>query len=298
MDGKSLLDFGANAIGGIATADRKQFFDCMDAAASDFVRRTRILTDQVEVLSEIDTQLYDLPAAFIELAARNRSQRFFMRYTDADDNEYRPVLSSFEKIFAANEDAKEIPERFCIVDKTDQPNRISGTADTDGAASGGECVLTDTSARFISTVNVRDIVHNAADGSSGIVLEVTNDTHLSCALFGGTNNAWTQDDAYVIVSANAHQLMLDAPSLEMGHTMLIPFVCKPAPVYSDYGMWRFDARSCRAIAYEAAFLFKKDYDFDPKKHEHLHTAFIDEIELVKTEIARRRLQGGGYRDRR
>jgi hypothetical protein len=147
-------------------------------------------------------------------------------------------------------------------------------------------------------VEPRDLVHNVNDGSDGVVLSVTDDAHVVCALFDGERNAWAENDSYVITPAANYQVYLDAPSDTSGHTLYMPYLCMPSPVYSDYNTWRFSPMSCRAICYEAAFLFNVDYETDLKNFERLHDLFSGEIIRTNRETALKRLQGGRYPGRR
>jgi hypothetical protein len=297
MDGKTLLKYGEEGLGGIDIDDKKFFFDCLDAAVTDFVRRTRTVTSSKVITTIEDQQAYNLPPNFIELYAKGYRRRLLGKYSDGT-NTYWPVLTSYEKIFRADlTDSKDYPGRFAIIDKQEKDDIVEGTATADGNPSAGEIILEDSAASFESTVNARDIIHNTPDGSDGIVLSVTDDTHLKCALFNGADNEFVSGNAYVSIPACNNQVYLDAPSKTAGHTLTLPYVCMPSPIYSDYGFWRFPAMSCRAICYEAAYLYKVDYDFDGKRDKHLHDLFEDEIKNTNIETARRRLQGGRYTER-
>lgn len=294
MDGTTLLQYGQEGLGGIAAADQKFFYDCMDNAAVDFVRQTYCLKDEVVITTVEDGQNYDLPRNFITLYLKNQNRRLVGKYSDGTTTRF-PVCTSYEKIFCGDEtDSKDWPDRFGIIDKKDKSDPVEGTADAAGAASGGECVLQDDSATFTNTVSVRDIVHNKTDGSSGVVLAVTDDTHLKIALFGGTDNDISESDAYLIIPKINYQVVLEAPAETAGYTLVLPYICMPDPVYSDYGFWRIPSRSCRAICFEAAFLYKVDYDFDAKRDAHLRALFMEEIKQLKIEKARHVLQGGRY----
>ena len=299
MDGKSIYNYGLQAAGGIAEADKRVFFDCLDAAAVDFVRQTKILTATCSITTVEGQQRYDLPANFIEFYAKDRAGRFVGKYNDGSYDHW-PRLTSFEKLFRANyTESRDVPSRFAIVEKEDSEEVVTGTATADGAATGGQCILQDDAAAFKSTAEVRDIIHNVVDDSDGLVLSVTDDTHLVCALFDGTNDAWEDGDAYAIVPGSNRQIYLDAPSKTAGHVLTLPYICMPAPVYSDYGTWRFSPMSCRKIAYEGVWLFNLDYDEKAKlpQYQHLHDQFVDEVLKVNRETAMKRLQGGRYRTR-
>jgi hypothetical protein len=79
---------------------------------------------------------------------------------------------------------------------------------------------------------------------------------LVTALFGGTNNDWTSGDAYVIQPAPRKQLVVDPLSSTASHTITVYYLQKPAPVYSDYGMFRFDPEVSAALVKYAAWLYK------------------------------------------
>jgi len=297
MDGKTLYNYAAKAMGGIADEDKKFFYDCLDAAALDFVRQTRILTAIADITTVEDQQVYDLPAGYIEPYLKDRPGRFVAKYNDGT-YDYWPRITSFEKLYRANyEDSKDIPGRFAIRDKPTGESEVTGTATSAGATLAGRCILTNTEAAFETTAEVRDIIHNTTDESDGVVLSITDDTHLVCALFGGTDNDWTSSDAYVITPAANYQVYLDAPSATADQTLSVPYLSMPSPVYSDYDTWRFSPMSCRAICYEAGWLFSADYEEGLARFENLHNLYLEEIIRVNRETALKRLQGGRYSTR-
>ena len=297
MDGKTLYNYAVKAMGGIADEDKKFFYDCLDAAALDFVRQTRILTAIATITTVEDRQVYNLPANYIEPYLKDRNRRFVAKYYDGTYYSW-PYLTSFEHLYRANyTDSKDIPARFAVRDKPTGESSVTGTATSAGTVTAGRCILTDTEAAFETTAEVRDIIHNTTDGSDGVVLSITDDTHLVCALFGGTNNAWTSSDAYVITPAANYQVYLDAPSATADQTLYVPYLCMPSPVYSDYDTWRFPPMSCRAICYEAGWLFNADYEEGLERFENLHNLYLEEIVRVNRETALKRLQGGRYSTR-
>ncbi|MBC2712060.1 MAG: hypothetical protein HGJ94_14070 [Desulfosarcina sp.] len=241
-------------------ADRRKLFDCLDQAAAMFVRETGLLRATKEITTVADSQSYVLPPDFINLYVRDSMGNFYIRYTDADENDNHPCLTSYDLIFRANNtESEETPCRFAVMDQAAKSSVITGTASSAGAqADDGSCVLTDSTKAFTGAnlVYPRDVIHNTTDGSYGYVLEVTDDTHLEVALFEGTDNDFTSSDAYVIQPGSQYQLILDYPSATAGHTITVPYVCMPSPVYHDTGWWRFNPRHCRAIVSGAATLFK------------------------------------------
>lgn len=291
MDGKELvravLD-NIDAQNAAAIIDKKwRIYECLDEAAAIFVRETRILHNRVTITTVAGQQAYSLPPDFIDLylAAGPRS-RYFIKYNDAVNDSW-PTMTAYETILLDNQTtAKNTPNCFCIRDQYDAEPAITGTATSAGALSHGQCVLTDATKVFTATHRVwpRYIVHNEADNSDGVVLSVTDATRLVVALSGGVADDWTSGDAYRIVPSTEKEIYLDAPSAQSGHTMTVEYVCMPAPVYSDYGMWRFPHRISRAIAAGAAALLvipEGSYG----ESRVMQGQFIEEVHRYKTERA-------------
>lgn len=301
MDGRTLIDTVIDALDKpvadeLFDTDHRVLYGYLDAAAAEFVRATRCLTGSATITTVASQQAYDLPPDFINLYMRNAADRHFVRYYDGTGYHF-PVLTTYEALFRANETAERAcPARFCITDRTTPPAIISSTTTAAGAQSAGQCTLTDSTKLFTTTnlVYPRDIVHNATDASDGVVLTVTDATRLVTALFSGKKNAWGNGDAYVIQRASGKQILLDAPSESSGHTITVPYVCMPSPVFSDYGFWRFPPMSCRAIAFEAAFLYQNRKGNYPGADRH-HVLFLNEVNRIRTETARAALRGGRYK---
>jgi hypothetical protein len=216
-----------------------------------------------------------------------------VKYYDGSNYSW-PLQTSFDRIFRGNlTDNQDYPSRFAIIDKLTQPALITGTTSAAGAKTAGQCILTDAAKLFLTTnlVYQRDVVHNTTDGSDGLVLSVTDATHLVTALFEGKKNAFGNGDSYVIQRATAKQLYLDAPSETSGHTITVPYVCMPDPVYSDYGFWRLPAAFCHGIACEAAFLFQ-NREGDYISADRHHILFTQEVRRMRSEQARAALQPG------
>jgi hypothetical protein len=291
MDGKKLTRLFLDALDEESVADQyadqRKIYEYLDWAVALFVRETGILHTTVTITTVADQQNYDLPPDYIRPYMKGR---YFAKYYDGSNYSW-PILTSYEKIYKSNyTDTKPWPGRFAIIEKSSKESLIQGTADVDGSASGGECTLNDASMDFTDTNKVypRDIIHNTTDGSDGYVLEVTDANNLKVALFGGTNNEWKAGDSYVIQPASEYELILDAPAESSGHTLTLPYICMPSPVFSDYGFWRINPRSCRAIAWGAAAIFKKP-EREFTESAHIGGMFAAEVSRIKMEIAQAKL---------
>ena len=299
MNGRQLREFGTRGIGGIAADDFRYFFDCLNQAACDFVRETAALTNVVDITIAAEQAVYDLPHDFLALYAKDKRRRLVAKY-ETEDTVYWPVCSTYEKIFRANKtDAQDVPARFAILDADVQSDPVTGTATGDGTAASGLARLTDASADFVSaSVAPGDLIANDTDGSDGVVIAVNSASALDAALFGGTRNDWATGDAYTLSPLPRARIVLDGPPSTDGHTLTLPYLAKPAPIYHDLGMWRFDPASCRAIAFEGAYIYKNDYDLDTDADAHLHLFYLNEVRRKKVDMARNLLQAGRYPERR
>jgi hypothetical protein len=301
MDGKQLKRAMLDALdeetaSKLFNTDDRILYDYLDEAVVEFVRETKCLHATATITTVADQQAYDLPPDFLGLYMRNARDKFFGKYYDGSCYSY-PMLCPYERIFRENlTDALSVPGKFAIIDKATAPTQISGMTTSAGARTAGQATLADSAALFTTTnlVCARDRVHNTTDGSSGIVLSVSSATALVTALFDGKTNGYGSGDSYVITRATAKQVYFDAKSESSGHTLTIPYLCKPSPVYSDYGTWRFDPVSCRAVCHEAAFQYANRKGEYSSADRH-HALFSLEVTRAKTERAGLVIQGGRYR---
>lgn len=200
--------------------------------------------------------------------------------------------ANFYKVVKAS--SQSIPGSFAIRDKQSLYSQITGTATSDGDASGGECTLTDTSGVFITTdyVSPADIIHNTTDASDGVVLSITSATALKCALFGGTDNEWDSSDAYVIQPQGRLELYFNPPPSTSGHIVRVDFIERPGPVYSDYGVYRFRQQAMEAIINRAAFNYKyrdSEPDFGDRLFQLWDMEVRKEIANLNPYLNRRKL---------
>jgi hypothetical protein len=208
-------------------------------------------------------------------------------------------LDSYDRLYLDNYiDNQDFPSYFALIDTATQPTLITGTATAAGTATNGRCILADNTKHFLTTnlVYPRDIIYNSTDQSLGIVLAVIDDTHLYCALFAGTDNDWTDADAYTIQPSSKKTLVLAMPALTAGYTIDVVYVCMPAPVYWDFAAWNFPDRTCQAIASGGASLFKIGKT-EYKESQSLGALFDSEVKQYKIEMGRMKLQQGPSRRR-
>ena len=275
MDGKDLLRRLRNLLNEDSDSgwlDEQTSFDLFYDAAIDFVDRTGCLRSSQAITTVADQTSYDLKPDFLRLYVKNSSGDYFIKYNDGSSNSF-PTWKDYEDVFYDdNTDSVSTPTRFSIIDAS-LPSQVTGTTTSDGAASGGQCVLPDTAGDF-SDVEAGAIVHNTDDGSAGMVLSKTSSTVIVTALFGGTDDDWTSGDAYVIQPNPRFQLILDPPPETAGHTITMPYVQRPAPVYSDYGMYRFINPSA-LIKY--AFWLYKYRDKEPNFGDAMYKFWEAEI---------------------
>lgn len=298
MDGKTLIEMFLDAVDkpevDMLQLNSRTIYRNMDAAAIEFARQTRLLTGTATIVSSQGSSRYDLPPDFIDLYVYDGNRRLVVKYVDGDGNAHWPVVSDFQKIFRANaSEARDYPARIAVVARETDESQITGATTDAGAPAGGEASLKDSGKTFTATAQVRDNVHNTSRQSHGLVLAVTSNTELKCALFGGTSQGFQSGDSYVIVPAAAHQILLDAPSADSDGTFTVPYIRAPAPVFSDYGTWGLPEQSCRAICMEAAFQFLSGKKLGYPVAQR-HKAFLDEVRRVREEMAMRMLQGDSY----
>lgn len=167
-----------------------------------------------------------------------------------------------------------VPDHFSIKNKESLYAQISGNASSNGAATAGECILQDGSAQFYSDDNVSpgDHIHNTTDESTGIVTEVLSDKRIKTALFGGANNDWTTNDAYVIQPMGRSELILDPPPSVNNHLVTVKYIKMPDPVYSDYRTYNLPQPAMEAIICYAAWLYKYR-DGEPNFGDALYIIF-------------------------
>ena len=298
MDGKALTQVFLEAVDEVSVdmvnVDLRSVYEHLDIAAIAFVRELGQLSASAAITTVEGQQDYDLPPDFIRLQVKNRKAQFIAKYSDGS-NTYWPVLENYDDLYRRNlSDSKSAPGTFAVVGKATAASLVTGVTTAAGAVAAGEAILTASAATFSTSVHARDRVYNNTGQGAGIVLAVTDTTHLKCALFPEGLDSWGSGDAYTIQPAAIRQIHLDAPSLTAGHTLTVPYVAMPAPVYSEHGFWRIDPKSCFAIAHEAAYFYMMNR---PKKKPNRfhHDLFLQEVRQVKVDIAVETLGSRQYR---
>jgi hypothetical protein len=100
------------------------------------------------------------------------------------------------------------------------------------------------------------MVHNTTDGSHGYVVALSSATAVVTALFYGTDNDWTNGDAYIINPQHRYEIYLDPPPSTNGHSIYVPYVKRPAPVFSAYRFYTFPSGYDNVLVHYAAWLYK------------------------------------------
>jgi hypothetical protein len=297
MDGKTALYRLRNLLledANSAFLDDRTSYDFINAAASEFVQRTKSLKSSQAITTVADQRGYTLNANFMELYLKDKQNKLYLPYNDGSSSysEFIYWKDYEDLILEDNITSVSIPSGFTIIDDATLDSQVTGTATSAGASSGGQSILTDTAADF-SDVSAGDIVHNTTDGSDGVVLSKTSSTVLVVALFGGTANDWTDSDAYVIQPQGRLQLQIDPPSSTAGHTLTVHYVQRPSPVYSDYGTFRFQPQHMDAILKYAAFNYKyrdQDPNYGDAYYQHWDRQLREANHSLNKSFNRKRLK--------
>ena len=265
MDGKELVYQLREIINEDVNSDfidTKTSYTFLYRAARDFAAATNSLKGNQTITTIADQATYTLDAAYAGQYLKNDDGEFVIKYSDGTTTTFI-TWKSYESVIIDNQtNSLPTPSFYTIIDDPILDNQITGTTTSAGADNGGLVTLTDTGADF-SDASPGDVVHNTSDGSDGYVVSKTSSTVLVCALFGGTDNDWTDSDAYVIQPQGRLQIILDPPPSTAGHTITVYYGQTPPPVFSDYGVYRFQQTYMDAIIMYAAWLYKyRDGQYD------------------------------------
>lgn len=260
--------------------DFKTSFDYLFEAAKDFAKETRACSDSQSITTVASISEYELKPNFTEVITTDDHNHPTICLTDSNGNESWIDWESYSD-YLQNDNTASTPNSFCIIDQTIK-NRITGTTTATGTYTGGESILTDSSADF-STVTIGDYVINTSQNAYGYVLGIG--TTLTTAMFilatsGGVYASWASGDTYIIQPAPRYKIILDpAPSIG-GDIINVAYIAKPYPVYSDYGMYTF------ATGYEEALIsyatWKYRYrDSKPQLADPLYVTYERQMRKAK-----------------
>ena len=258
---KRLEQLMAQSYPGNGWLDKKTSFDFIYEAAKDYAKKTRCLY-QTQTITTIANQAnYALNPDHQEIASENKDDAAkVLKYTDASGNDFWMTQQLYQdQYYANNTTSVAVPSGFAVVGRA-QAAQITGTATSTAAEAGGESNLIDTTAPFAS-VQVGDEIYNTTKDYIGVVLAVTSTTTLKTAMFdlSTANSAyagWASGDAYIIQPSARYDLVLDPPPVTAGETVTVPYIQRPAPVYSDYGSYNFAAGNEEALLKYALWLYK------------------------------------------
>lgn len=245
--------------------DTRTTYDYLWEGAKRFVGRIECLTSYQDITTVANQVNYVLDAKFLKLYLTDKQNRYYVRYKEnftyhmLPYKDYKDIIyaNTYQLVADATQEGVDVPTRFSIRDKQSLYTQVTADASAAGAKTGGQCTLTDDDNTFQTLgVSAGDAIHNTDDESSGVVLSVTAETALVCALFGGTDNDWTSEDTFVIQPQGRFELILDPPPDDASDTVRVWYVEIPAPVYSDYGSYRFRQHNIEHIVEYAAAKYK------------------------------------------
>jgi hypothetical protein len=241
--------------------DKKTGFDFLFEAAKDFAKEVKSIHDTQTITTVAGTLDYRLKPNFMEILTQDG---YGNKIVPLDNSGERSWLKrvGYGKILYENTTTPSTPTEFAI---TDAPvdSRITGTTTSAGVSSGGESILTDASASFITTVNIGDSVVNPTSGKYyvGTVLSVSSNTALVTAMFNISSSqssyaSWGIGDTYYIEPHASYTLVISPPPSTTGTTITLSYLCFPNPVYSDYGSYSFATGYEEALLKYAVWLYK------------------------------------------
>lgn len=239
--------------------DKKTSFDFIYEAAKDMAKETKSLHSTQTITTVANQSAYDLNPGFLNILATDGYGNNAIKYSDGTYTRWLTQKSYDEVLYANNTTSVTYPQNFAIADHANL-TRITGSATASGSASGGESTLTDAAATFTS-LKAGDAIYNTTQSYIGVVLSVTDSTHIVTAMFDHETTAspyasWTSGDAYIIQPAERYQIIIDPPPSTSGHTATVTYYCTPDPVYSDYGAYPFPSGYNEALLKYAVWLYE------------------------------------------
>lgn len=236
-----------------------------EIAAQRFAKDTLLLRKEGSITSVDGQRDYNLPPDFIRCSMKARDNRTdVLLYTQSGETQGEKIWRENQNEFFGldTDEEEEIPSAFDIIEYPLAPAEVTGTTTSAGVESNGEAILTDALRLFTTTERVyaRHRIRNTVSGKPyhGIILDVTDATHLKTAMFQkGAVQSWGSGDTYAIQVASQFKLRFKYKLATSGDTITVPYYCFPPPVFSPIGMWGFpDQDNVMALAVYAVWWLK------------------------------------------
>jgi hypothetical protein len=298
MDGNTLnfqLRQILNESSGATWLDTRTSYDYLYQAAIATAFKIKSPTTTQDITTVASQTNYALNADFLRMYLTDDQNRYYIKYYDGTSY-YWLYWREYGAIVLGNRTtAVKIPDSFTIRDAS-ALTVATGTATSAGTATNNECTLTDTAATFVtSKIEAGDWIHNTTDGAHGVVISVTDQTHLVCAIYGGTTNDWSAGgtDSYKITPQPRLELVFDPAPSTASHTVTVYYVQKPDPVYSDYRSYKLNPSLTPALVNYAAWLYKYR-DRQPDYGDMFYKTWDMAVRNMNT-ILDQSLNRGGYK---
>ena len=295
MDGNTLLyqlRQVLNESSGATWLDTRTSYDLLYQAATATAFRINSPTTTQSITTVASQTNYALNADYLKMYLTDSQDRNFIKYYDGTSY-YWLYWREYGALVLGNQTTSvKIPESFTIRDRAKESVYTGTSAAAD--ETNNESILTSSGATFVTSgVSAGDWIHNTTDASHGVVTSVTSNTVLTCCLYGGTDNEWDTSDAYKIVMQPRLEVVFDPPPSTASHTATVYYVQKPAPVYTDYGFYKFNPTLTPSLVHYAAWLYKYR-DRQPDFGDAFYKTWDMSTRNMNT-ILNQGLNRGGYR---
>jgi len=287
MDGNTLSREVRQLINETAASsylDAKSTYDYIYEAAVATVSRTNAFTSSQTITTVANQAPYKLNADYMKLYLTDSQNRNYVKYSDGSADTFL-FQKTYDSIYQGNQtDSVTVPSDFTVTDAAALSN-ITGTCGATSAIANGETTLSDVLAPF-ANVSAGDFVHNTTQDAHGIVVSVTSTSALVCAIFvdtSGTAVGWAVSDAYIVVPQGRFQLVLNPPPSTSGHTVTVPYVQRPTPVYSPYRSYRFAPDFKGSLVKYAAWAYK-NRDREPNFGDYWFKFWDAQVRLMGRSI--------------
>ena len=259
--------------------DQKSGFDYLYEASRDFSKEVKAFHNTADIATVASQTEYSLPPDFMEILTQDGYGNKTIQFTDLSGNvSWLSRIGYGKLLWENNTTSVSNPTEFAITDGF-PADRLIGTATANGVNSGGESVLTDINADF-SSVSVGDSVVNTTRNYIGVVLSTygvmttqsgqkiltqsgipITTTLLVTAMFDVSSSQsayanWTAGDNYFIQPQSVYDIVVNPPPATSGMIISVPYICRPFPVYSDYGSYSFATGYEEALLKYAVWLYK------------------------------------------